>query len=219
MARCRVAIIIPALNEAKTVYEVVKAVSLYGDVVVVDDGSSDDTARLATLAGASVVMHPQNLGYDAALNSGFREALSMGAEVLITVDADGQHNPSLIELMVASIDSGADVVVGIRNKKQRLAEYVFSFYTYLLYGIQDPLCGMKAYKRNVYSALGHFDSLTSVGTELMIFAAKSRFKVKQIYFNVTERNGPSRFGSLVSANFKILRAMFLVILYVKKYDN
>ena len=111
--------------------------------------------------------------------------------------------------------SVADVVVGVRSRKQRLAEHIFAFYSSLRFGIKDPLCGMKAYRATVYSMLGHFDSCDSVGTELMIFSAKHKFKIDQVPFDVSERDGASRFGQIFLGNYKIIRAMVMTAVLVK----
>lgn len=211
MERHRVAIVIPALNESTTIQSVVEAVSVYGVPIVVDDGSSDDTASLAGLAGGVVVSHPANRGYDEALNSGFKKALEMRAEVIITVDGDGQHAPTLLQAFIDQIDAGADVVIGIRSKRQRWAEDLFAGYTSLRFGIKDPLCGMKAYRARIYSALGHFDSYASIGTELMLFAAMKGYRFSQIRFDVRERSGSSRFGQALDGNYKICRALLLSV--------
>lgn len=211
MDRSRIAIVIPALNESATIAVVVETAGKYGVPIVVDDGSTDNTAELAKRAGAVVVSHKSNLGYDAALNSGFEKAAELGSEMIITVDADGQHDPSLIQKFIAAVDAGADVVVGIRSRKQRLAEHFFALYTSLRFGIKDPLCGMKAYRAAVYSALGYFDSCGSVGTELMLFAAKHGYRFNQIMFEVRERKGQSRFGQIFAGNYKIFRAMLRLI--------
>ena len=168
----RVCIVIPALNELLTIAGIVEGVRKYGVPIVVDDGSTDNTAELATKTDAVVVMHEKSRGYDAALSSGFKKAAELGAQIIITVDADGQHDPSLIQKFINAIDSGADIVVGIRSRRQRIAEQFFAWYTELRFGLKDPLCGMKAYRTTVYKALGHFDSYGSIGTELTIFAAK-----------------------------------------------
>lgn len=214
MDRYRVAIVIPALNESATIAGVVEAASSYGLPIVVDDGSTDNTAALATQAGAVVVSHENNRGYDAALNSGFKKAAELGSEIIITADADGQHDPSLIQKFINSIDAGADVVAGIRSRRQRFAEHLFAWYTNWRFGIIDPLCGMKAYRTKVYEALGHFDSCGSIGTELMIFAAKHDYRLGQIEFEVRERKGQSRFGQVFAGNYKIIRAMLLVTMRV-----
>lgn len=215
MDRSRVAIVIPALNESATIVVVVETAVKYGVPIVVDDGSTDNTAALARQAGAVVVTHKNNQGYDAALNSGFKKAAQLGSDVIITVDADGQHDPSLIQKFVDAIDAGADAVAGIRNRRQRFAEHLFAWYARFRFGINDPLCGIKAYRTVVYETLGHFDSYGSVGTELMIFAAKRGYRLVQIEFEVQERKGQSRFGQILGGNYKIIRAMLLTTLRVK----
>jgi len=215
MDRSRIGIVIPALNESPTILGIVEAVGIYGVPIVVDDGSTDDTAELAKQAGAIVVSHERNRGYDEALNSGFKKAATLGSEVIITVDADGQHDPSLLQKFIDQIDAGADIVVGIRSRRQRFAEHLFAWYTSLRFGIKDPLCGMKAYRAVVYEALGHFDSYGSIGTELAIFAAKKGCRLGQIPFAVRERKDQSRFGRVLVGNYKIIRAVALSIWRVK----
>ncbi len=215
MDRSRLGIVIPALNESATISGVVEAAARYGVPIVVDDGSTDDTARLAKQAGAVVVSHERNRGYDAALDSGFRKAAELGSDCIITLDADGQHDPSLIQQFIAEIDAGAEIVVGIRSSRQRLAEHLFAGYARLRFGIEDPLCGMKAYRRAVYQALGHFDSYGSIGTELTMFAARRGYRLAQVPFDVRERLGQSRFGPVVMGNYKIIRALVLSLWRVK----
>src|SRR5713101_5594916 len=103
MDRYRVGIVIPAFNESATIVSVVQSAGRYGGAIVVDDGSTDNTAELAIHAGAVVVSHGRNRGYDAALNTGFKRAAELGTEIIITVDADGQHDPSLIQKFVHAI--------------------------------------------------------------------------------------------------------------------
>ena len=159
--------------------------------------------------GAVVVVHQKTRGYDDALNSGFKKATELGVQIIITVDADGQHEPSLVQNFIDAIDSGSDVVVGIRSRRQRAAEHLFAWYTGFRFGVKDPLCGMKAYRTNVYKAQGHFDVYGSIGTELTIFAAKNGYRVGQIAFEVRERSGQSRFGQILLGNYKIIRAMVI----------
>ena len=211
MDKYRVGIVIPALNESTTIAGIVEVVGKYGVPIVVDDGSTDNTAELALQSGVIIVRHEINRGYDAALNSGFKKAADLGIQIIITVDADGQHDPSLIQQFIEAIDFGADIVVGIRSQRQRFAEHLFAWYTDLRFGVKDPLCGIKAYRTTVYKALGHFDSYGSIGTELTIFAAKKGYRMRQIGINVRERSGESRFGQMLSGNYKIMRAMLLSI--------
>jgi glycosyltransferase involved in cell wall biosynthesis len=211
MDKCRVGIVIPALNESATIVGIVQAAGKYGVPIVVDDGSIDCTGILALKSGALVVVHKENRGYDEALNSGFKKAAELGFETIISLDADGQHNPLLIEKFIAEIDLGFDVVVGVRNKKQRFAEHLFAWYTGLRFGINDPLCGMKAYKTAVYENQGYFDSYRSVGTQLMIHAARQRCRIAQVTFECRERSDKSRFGQIFLGNYRIIRALLFTL--------
>lgn len=110
-------LVIPAYREAGRVGDVVRAVRRLGvplDVVVVDDGSPDDTAAEAEAAGAMVVRHPFNLGYGSALHSGYCYAWRAGYARVLQMDADGQHDPTMLPRLVAALDAGADIALGSR---------------------------------------------------------------------------------------------------------
>lgn len=112
----RVLVIVPAWNEGKNVAETVheiRAADASYDVLVVDDGSVDDTASAARSAGARVLVLPFNLGVGGAMRAGFHYALRRGYSAAIQVDADGQHNPADIAQIVAALGS-ADIAIGAR---------------------------------------------------------------------------------------------------------
>lgn len=207
MDRSKIGLVIPAYNESETIYDVVKAASEYGQPIVVNDCSNDNTAELALKAGAIVVSHTVNLGYDSALNSGFVRANELGCDLVITLDADGQHNTQLIQKFIDALEQGADIALGVRDSKPRFSEHLFALTTKVRFGIKDPLCGMKGYKIEVYQNLGHFDSYQSIGTELMLFSVKNNFVYKQIPFKVNKRQDAPRFGNAFKANIKILKAL------------
>jgi glycosyltransferase involved in cell wall biosynthesis len=114
----RALVVIPALNEGGRIARVIEGVRRTAadlDVLVVDDGSSDDTAARARAAGARVVSHPFNLGYGAALQTGYKQALRAQYAHLVQMDADGQHDPADVPRLVAPLRAGAaDVVIGSR---------------------------------------------------------------------------------------------------------
>src|SRR5574342_806527 len=116
----RILVVMPALNEAGRIRRVVEAVrsQVAGDVLVVDDGSADDTAGEARRGGARVAVHPVNLGYGAALQTGYRWALKRGYAAVLQLDADGQHDPASIPALLEAL-SRADVVVGSRFLGER----------------------------------------------------------------------------------------------------
>ncbi len=107
---------IPAFNEEKTIAHVVLEAQKHAHIVIVcDDGSSDLTGKIAERLGAVVVRHEQNSGYGAALQSLFRKARELKADVLVTLDSDGQHDPAEIPRLVKPIEDGvAEVVLGSR---------------------------------------------------------------------------------------------------------
>ncbi len=208
MDRSRIAVIIPAFNEEKTIFNVVKTVNKFGKSIVIDDGSIDKTSSEAQKSRAILVVHKKNLGYDAALNSGFKQALKLKFNYIITIDADGQHNPKLLKKFINLLDEGNLVVLGVRSKKARLAEHIFGLYTKYRYNIEDPLCGLKAYnfQNNKLFKLSY--TYESIGTELMLNSISSGIKHKQVYFKVKERIDKPRLGGSILVNFKILLSLF-----------
>ena len=109
--------LIPGYNEGPRIAEVVRGASAHLPVVVVDDGSSDDTAAQARAAGATVIEQRPNQGKGAALRAGFRRALADGADAVLTLDADGQHDPAEIPTFLSAwaAEPHPDLVIGRRN--------------------------------------------------------------------------------------------------------
>jgi len=156
MNEFKVSVIIPAYNEATTIGDIVSKIkALYPDfeIIVVNDGSTDETPAVAKRAGAIVYSHPYNIGNGAAIKSGIRAA---SGEVLVFMDADLQHNPEDIRTMLNYFPE-YDMVVGARSKKDQislgralgnmvynwLASYVSKF------NVQDLTSGFRAIKSNV----------------------------------------------------------------------
>lgn len=211
--------VLPAFNEAGTISDVVDSLRAYGDVVVVDDGSTDDTGNLARSAGAMVLSHAVNRGYDQALQSGLLWAASQAYQYAITFDADGQHSASTISLFTHKLEAGADLVIGIRDRRQRWAETLFSFIAKMLWNIDDPLCGMKGYRLDLLRAEGQFDTYSSIGTEFCIRAARSGYLIHQVQVPTLLRIGSSRFGGGIRPNIRIMRAIALGILRASPFSG
>lgn len=210
MAPLEIAIVIPAWNEATGIGEVVGSAACHGRVIVVDDKSTDGTGETARKAGADVIFHEYNLGYDGALESGIHHARSTGAKHIITMDADGSHDPSHIAEMVRQLEEGSCIVVGIRPFMARWSERLFGLWTVLRWGVPDPLCGMKAYRSELFDRFDRFDRYKSIGTDLLLRALRAGLPVSTLPVNCHPRNqGPSRFGSGWPAHRKILRALWI----------
>ncbi len=181
-------IIIPAYNAARTVADVVKScVNIISNILVVDDGSRDDTAAAAKSAGAEVVSHSRNRGKGAALKTGFAWALEHGFDAVITLDADGQHLPHEIpKFLACREETHADLIIGGRAHlfaqmlpRRRLANR-FSAWTIAKAsktGITDSQSGFRLYSanllRNVRLRTDGFD----MESEVIVHAGRRGFKV------------------------------------------
>jgi len=212
MDRSSIALVIPAFNEENTIKELVLKAKIFGIVIVIDDFSSDSTKSMAKDASAIVVSHESNMGYDRAIDSGFKKAKEIGCKYIITLDADGQHNPNLLQHFITKLCDGNDLVLGVRDKLPRISEKIFSFYSMKKFGVEDPCCGMKAYSVDIYEKKGYFDSYNSIGTELTFYAIQSGYCFTQIHFKVKDRIDHPRFGNVIKANYKIIKALFKTIL-------
>ncbi len=211
MERPRVGLIVPALNEAATIGAVVARIGEYGLPIVVDDGSHDATASLARAAGADVVTHAGTRGYDGALNSGFARAAQLGCVYLITIDADGQHDPEQLREMIGHLDAGYQLVLGVRDRFQRLSERLFAYCSSRLWSVSDPLCGMKGYTIELYRRAGRFDTLRSIGSELAVRSKLYGARTIEMPIRTRDRIDAPRFGRRFTANYKILRAMMMLM--------
>lgn len=118
----RIVAVVPAYNEGPAISEVLENTLRYVDrVVVVDDASRDDTGDSALRPGVDVLRHPVNLGQGAALQTGIAHALSIGATHVVTLDADGQHDPSQIGRMLQAMrEAGVDAALGSRFKGETI---------------------------------------------------------------------------------------------------
>ena len=210
----KVAIVIPAYNEAATIAGVVRDVAAFGTVIVVDDCSTDATAALAREAGAEVVSHDRNRGYDGALQSGFEKAAELDIDITATFDADGQHRATTLAAILEPLTDGrVDLVLGLRAEPARIAERLFSLYTRLRFGVGDILCGLKGYRMSLYHQHGRFDGSRSIGTELALYALKQGSSFATAPVPIHPRTaGSARFGGTLKANGRILRALFLAMM-------
>ena len=151
-----VAIIIPAYNEEEGIAGVITELTeLSGnhEILVVDDGSTDNTYKLASDTGVKVIRHPYNKGYGAALKTGIRNA---EADIVLFMDADGQHKPSDIKKLIQYIEE-YDMVVGARTKKSKISllrrpgKKILSITANYLAGMKIPdlNSGFRAFKKSV----------------------------------------------------------------------
>jgi len=214
MSHPALAIVIPAYNEASTIGRVVTRAKSLGDVIVIDDGSRDDTARLALEAGANVVSLAGNSGYEAALSAGMQAAIDDGYDFVMTMDADGQHEVASARSLIDELGN-ADVAVGVRRQKQRLMEWTAGLIGYVLWGIADPFSGLKLYRVKTCRPLTPFDSRRLVGGEMFVRARRAGLKVVGVPIVTTRRADAPRFDTNYRANLRLARATaILVVIYL-----
>ena len=207
-----VVVVVPSFNEEKTIGSVMAKMDPAWDVIVIDDGSHDDTARVATAAGAQVVRHDRNRGYDAALATGLNCARKAGYRVAVTIDADGQIPVEIVKDAVEQINSGADLVLGKRQRQARWAERIFSSYARYRYGVADILCGLKAYRLNCFGFLSEFTMHCSIGTAVALAGLQKGLRWTEVDVPIRLRTDSSRFGSGLRANWKILKGAWEAVL-------
>jgi len=195
----RVVCVIPAFNEESTIRAVVeKAGSHCNLVLVVDDGSNDKTADNARDAGARVAGHVTRLGVGAALSTGLSLALRNGADIIVTLDGDGQHDPNDIPSVIAPLlDENADIVIGSRMLKgssampfyKRIGNEALSIVTSLVCGtkIDDSQSGFRAFSRKV-AEIARYGSIDyRWASEMLIVSSRKELRIisvpiKTLYF-------------------------------------
>lgn len=186
-------IIIPALNEGRIIQEVICDIQKagYEKIVVVDDGSSDDTfSKAQELLPDTVFRHRLNRGKGAATKTGIEAAKILGADIVVTLDGDGQHDPSDIVKLTAPIEfDNFDVVLGTRllNPKgmpfhKILANKIGNFFTWYLYGlwVTDSQSGFRAYSKRAAEVINTQSDRYEYDSEVIREIRKYRLKYKEI---------------------------------------
>jgi glycosyltransferase involved in cell wall biosynthesis len=190
----KILVCIPAFNEAKNIAEIIMKSKKYADAIVVyDDGSTDDTYEVANSAGATVIRNPENNGYGVAIRSLFQAAKQEEADIMVTLDSDGQHNPDEIpQLIEPLLKQRFDMVIGSRflnsNNKQKVPRYrSFGIKTITKLtqaasysGITDSQSGFRAYNRNALSKINLFEDGMAVSIEILLRAKEKNLLTTEV---------------------------------------
>jgi glycosyltransferase involved in cell wall biosynthesis len=207
--------VIPAKDASATIADVVRGLrSAAPDlgIIVVDDGSADATAERAREAGATVVRHERNLGKGAALQTGFDAAVAAGADRVLALDADGQHEPQCAPRLLQALD-GADVVVGSRNADRRGMPWirkatndVTSWWVSRLAGqrIEDSQSGYRAVRAPVVLAVRPESRRFDYESEFLVAAARAGFRIASVPIP-TLYNAPSSHIHPMRDTFRFIR--------------
>ena len=199
------AIIILAFNEEKNLKAVINKAKKYGIVIVVNDGSIDQTKNIAQDNANFIINNLQNFGYDVSIKKGFEFAISKNFKYLITIDGDNQHPIEKIPFFVKLLKQGKSIVVGNRDLKPRYLEKIFSFLSFNLWGIKDPMCGMKAFRIEHVKSITTLYSYNSIGTEIMFQVLKNFSSYENIDIKISNRKGKSKFGYSIKLNILIIK--------------
>jgi glycosyltransferase involved in cell wall biosynthesis len=217
----RLGIVIPARNEAQRIAAVLDSVPDRIDgvadrlLIVVDDGSSDQTSEVVRAHGALAVRHVVNLGKGAALTTGCLAALDAGCDLIAMMDADGQHHAGDLPRLIDAVNlDQADLVIGVRPLSgqmpaaMRLGNWGLSTTFRLLFGLRvsDTQCGLRAFRAAVYPKIRWQANDYSVETEMLIRATRARLRIAQVevgtvyhdrYKGTTVGDGVKIFGDML----------------------
>ena len=224
-------ICIPVYNEEKTIGKIVKDCLKYADkVIVCDDGSTDNTAEIARKNGAHIIRHEKNLGYGAAIISLFDKARKEDADIMITLDADGQHDPNQIPLLIDVLkQNNVDVVIGSRflNKKSTSPGYrkagikiITSASNYATdFKVSDSQSGFRAYSKNAIDAIHPTEQGMAVSTEILLKASNKGLSVAEIPIDIfyegnTSKHNPVPHGvSVLMSTIRFVSVKHPIVFY------
>jgi glycosyltransferase involved in cell wall biosynthesis len=193
----KIVIGIPAFNEEKNIGPIIaKLKKKYDQVIVCDDGSSDMTETIASSLGAHVVKHDKNLGYGSAIKTIFNEAGKLEGDVLVTFDADGQHQISEIDSVLDPIfENKADIVIGSRflgetkdlPKYRKIGIKTITGLTNVMTGskITDSQSGFRAYSKKVLKEISPTESGMGISTEILIKASKKEMRIVEVPITIS----------------------------------
>jgi len=199
-----ITVIISAYNEEVSIGSIVLLTKLYADnVIVVDDGSTDRTAEVARKAGAQVIVHEASKGKAESLKVGFNTAADMGADIIVTMDSDGQHNPADIPRLVAPILKGdADMVNGSRYLNypgknvplyRRVGQTLQDTTAKMNFNLKitDTQSGFRAYAASTKDVFRFSGKKTAIENEMLADAGRSGLRIKEVEIGVYKNPGTS----------------------------
>ncbi len=224
-------IVIPVYNEeqnVRNVFEEIRRSGIAWDIVAIDDGSSDGSREILEVMPVTLISHPVNLGYGAAIQTGLKYAVSMGYETVVLMDSDGQHVPSEIEALLRGLEEGADIVIGSRligpgaeyriPVLRRIGISFFSSVARLFGGtrIRDITSGFQAMRRPVAQFLAEEYPVEFPDAEVIISLGRKNFRIAEVPARIRKRElGTSMYSNPAKAlyyPFKSLLASFIVLL-------
>jgi len=208
-------VIIPAYNEGKSIGKVIEGVKRYtSNIIIIDDGSSDDTYNVSKEKGVVVLRHIVNMGKGSALKTGCEFAVKKGAEQLIFIDADGQHEAEEIPNFIEALKD-TDIVFGYRRLYEKmpfvlkLGNWFINKSIKFLYNLElkDTQCGYRAFNADIYEKIKWRALNYSVESEIIANVGKNHLRYKEIPVKTIYSSKYK--GTTVIDGLKIVINMFL----------
>jgi len=223
-------IIIPAYNEDKSIYQVVssiKAVDSKIDIMVVNDGSKDNTEFEAKKAGAGVISLPVNLGIGGAVQTGYIYASCLNYDCAVQIDGDGQHNPRDLPKLLEVIKNGqADMVIGSRFIKKTgyrppfFRKIGIGFFSRLVrsvtgVSIDDTTSGYRATNKKIIKLFAKYYPSDYPEVETVVYALKNKAKVKEISVDMNYRKEGKSSISPINSIYYAIKVSFCLLFFSK----
>lgn len=220
MGRFELAILIPTFNEQNTISEIVLKAKAFGSVIVCDDASTDKTVEKAIKSGADICRSKMRVGYEKNLSRGFNYCVEKHFDYVITLDGDGEHNPSIIkEFKYLLANQNVPLILGVRHKPARLFEKVLNSYFKKKFGPKDILCGMKGYDVSEAKSMLPFCKNRLAGTELALMLLLKKVSFKEVNVTGKKRVDRPRFGGILKANLKLLLVLLKIIIFHQSWQK
>ena len=208
----KICLLLPAYNESKTISRIISQARTYIEsIIVIDDGSSDNTAQIAREQDVVVLQHEINRGKGMALRTGFEYALEHGYEIIITMDSDGQHEPADIPRFLARLrQNNADILIGVRILEKEKMPVHRMLNNKLISKVGSWLCGQRIVDFQSGFRLIKSDILRSITLETVRYETESEFLIKagRMGFRIDTLPIRTIYGNEIS-NVKPLREIFL----------
>lgn len=213
----RICVIIPTYNESRAIAGLIDRIAkLELEVIIIDDGSVDDTVKIATACGAKIVANPRNMGKGASLIKGYNFALQQGFDAVISMDGDGQHSPDDLPAFIQKAQNSASaLIVGNRMGMTKTMPVLRRFTNFLMskfislivkQHIPDTQCGFRLAKKELLSKIGLSTSKYETESEVLIKAAHLGFKIESIPVKTIYSGQKSQINPLVDS-LRFLRFM------------